>query len=145
MPSDASNARALEQRISDAEERKSDFRTLLNLASKYNLNEQFPGLAEHLLSQTEIISHEVADLILSATNPPRKEPAYEVSVTDTAEALGVSEQTIRNWDQSGCPLDPNYPGRFNAVIFYQWAQTFRSLQNFKREARKRAILMNRPA
>ena len=75
----------------------------------------------------------------------RETPAYEVSVSEAAEALGVSEQTIRNWDQNGCPFDPNYPGRFNAIIFYQWAQTFRSLQNFRREAKKRAVLMNRPA
>ena len=62
----------------------------------------------------------------------------ERTVADAAEALGVSEQTVRNWDQNGCPFDPNYPGRFNAIIFYQWAQTFRSLQNFRREAKKRA-------
>lgn len=81
----------------------------------------------------------------SSDNQMREAPAYEVSVADAAEALGVSEQTVRNWDQNGCPFDPNYPGRFNAIIFYQWAQTFRSLQNFRREAKKRAVLMNRPA
>ena len=81
----------------------------------------------------------------SSDNQMREAPAYEVSVADAAEALGVSEQTVRNWDQNGCPFDPNYPGRFNAIIFYQWTQTFRSLQNFRREAKKRAVLMNRPA
>ena len=145
MPQDASNARTLEDELRTCDKRYRDYIAALNFVTEYHLNERFPDLANHLLAESEIARRRFGDLIRAAANPPRREPAYEVSAANAAEALSVSEQTIRNWDQGGCPFDPNYPGRFNAIIFYQWAQTFRSLQNFKREAKKRAVLMNRPA
>ena len=145
MPQDASDVLALEDELKACDKRYRDYTAALNFVTDYHIDERFPGLANHLLEESEMARRRYGDLIRAAANPPRHEPAYEVSVADAAEALGVSEQTIRNWDQNGCPFDPNYPGRFNAIIFYQWAQTFRSLQNFKREAKKRAVLMNRPA
>ena len=145
MLSDASDVLALEDELKACEKRRCDFSTLLNLVNEYRLNEQFPGLSNRLLAESEIARRRYGELLENATRHRVNEPVYEVSVADAAEALGVSEQTVRNWDQNGCPFDPNYPGRFNAIIFYQWAQTFRSLQNFKREAKKRAVLMNKPA
>ena len=145
MLSDASDVLALEDELKACDKRYRDYTAALNFVTDYHIDERFPGLANHLLEESEMARRRYGNLICAAVNPPRHEPAYEVSVADAAEALGVSEQTIRNWDQNGCPFDPNYPGRFNAIIFYQWAQTFRSLQNFKREAKKRAVLMNRPA
>ena len=144
MLSNASDVLALEDELKACDKRYRDYTAALNFVSEYHLNERFPGLANHLLAESEMARRRYVELLENATRRRVNEPVYEVSVADAAESLGVSEQTIRNWDQNGCPLDPNYPGRFNAIIFYQWAQTFRSLQNFRREAKKRAVLMNRP-
>ena len=145
MPQDASDVLALEDELRACEKRRCDFSAALNFVNEYHLNERFPGLGRYLLGEAEMARRRYGELLENATRRRAKEPVYEVSAADAAEALGVSEQTVRNWDQNGCPPDPNYPGRFNAVIFYQWAQTFRSLQNFRREAKKRAVLMNKPA
>ena len=145
MLSNASDMLALEDELKACDKRYRDYTAALSFVSEYHLNERFPGLANHLLEESEMARHRYGELLENATRRRISEPIYEVSVADAAEALGVSEQTIRNWDRNGCPFAPNYPGRFNAIIFYQWAQTFRSLQNFKREAKKRAVLMNRPA
>ena len=145
MLSNASDVLALEDELKACDKRYRDYTAALNFVSEYHLNERFPGLANHLLAESEMARRRFVELLENATRRRVNEPVYEVSVADAAESLGVSEQTIRNWDQNGCPLDPNYPGRFNAIIFYQWTQTFRSLQNFRREAKKRAVLMNKPA
>ena len=145
MLSDASDVLALEDELRSCDKRYRDYTAALNFVTEYHLNERFPGLDSYLLGEAEMARRRYGEVLGNATRHRVNEPAYEVSVADAAEALGVSVQTIRNWDQNGCPFDPKYPGRFNAVIFYQWAQTFRSLQNFKREAKKRAVLMNKPA
>ena len=145
MLSDASDVLALEDELKSCDKRYRDYAAALNFVTEYHLNERFPGLDSYLLGEAEMARRRYGEVLGNATRHRVNEPAYEVSVADAAEALGVSEQTVRNWDQNGCPFDPKYPGRFNAVIFYQWAQTFRSLQNFKREAKKRAVLMNKPA
>ena len=143
MLSDASELLALEDELRACDKRRRDFSALLNLVAEYHVDAQFPELPAFLFAEMNRASQRHADLLREATRPPRREVDYEVSVADAAEALGVSEQTIRNWDQSGCPFDNKYPGRFSSVVFYQWAQTYRSLRNFRREAKKRAVLMNR--
>ena len=145
MLSDASDVLALEDELRACEKRRCDFSAALSFVNEYHLNERYPDLGSYLLGEVEMASRRYGELLENATRRRVNEPVYEVSVADAAEALGVSEQTVRNWDQNGCPLDSNYPGRFNAIIFYQWTQTFRSLQNFRREAKKRAVLMNKPA
>ena len=145
MLSDASDVLALEDELKACDKRYRDYTAALNFVTEYHIDDRFPGLANLLLAESEMARRRYGELLENATRHRVNEPVYEVSVADAAEALGVSEQTVRNWDQNGCPFDPNYPGRFNAIIFYQWAQTFRSLQNFKREAKKRAVLLNKPA
>ena len=145
MLSDASDVLALEDELKSCDKRYRDHTAALNFVTEYHLNERFPGLDSYLLGESEMARRRYGELLENAMRRRVSEPVYEVSVADAAEALGVSEQTIRNWDHDGCPFDSSYPGRFNAIIFYQWAQTFRSLQNFKREAKKRAVLMNKPA
>ena len=145
MLSNASEVLALEDKLKSCDKRYRDYTAALNFVTEYHIDDRFPGLANLLLAESEMARRRYGELLENATRRRVNEPVYEVSVADAAEALGVSEQTIRNWDHDGCPFDSNYPGRFNATIFYQWAQTFRSLQNFKREAKKRAVLLNKPA
>ena len=145
MLSTASDTLALEDELRACDKRYRDYADALKFVSEYHLGERFPDLPNYLLEESEKAWRRYREILEDATSRRVKDTAYDVSVADAAKALNVTEQTIRNWDQSGCPFDSKYPGRFNAIIFYQWAQTYRSLQNFKREAKKRAVLMNRPA
>ena len=71
-------------------------------------NPAFWPSSGNLLSKAEMASRHYCELLENATRRRISEPAYEVSVADAAKALGVSEQTVRNWDQNGCPFDPKY-------------------------------------
>jgi len=139
MLSHAPTTLALGQRLEDLLDRRRDIQQLVRLTQKHHLAQQFPDLPNHLNSLLAQAEGEFLDALKTQAAPS---PIYEVSVADAAEALGVSENTIRSWDRNGNPYDPTYPGRFNVIIFYQWAAAYKSVRRFTREAKKRAMQLN---
>lgn len=143
MLCNAPDATALDERLQRLQHKADDFALMLDIARRHNLSEVFPELTGYLLSQAETARAERRELLKSSLADARPDPFYEVSAQEAAETLLVSEATIRNWDVSGCPFDLAYPGRFRSEIFYQWARTYQSKREFNRQARKRAIALNR--
>jgi len=137
----APESMALVLKLEQTLQRIDDLRQLSALAEKCHLAQKFNELPDYLISLLSQAESERQEL-LSALSPPKRETHYEVSVADAALALGVSENTIRNWDTEGCPDDATYPGRFHAIVFYQWAVSFKSKKNFARQAKLRAIHQN---
>lgn len=143
MSCNAPDLVALEENLRQLQHRADDFALMLDFVRKYDLSRVFPELPNYLLTQAEIARQERSSLIDSALNASQPEYRYEVSVKDAAESLDVSEATIRNWDSDGCPFDQSYPGRFKSVVFYQWAVSYKSLRKFNRNAKMRAMALNK--
>lgn len=63
-----------------------------------------------------------------------KTGAFEVSQREAAEIVHVSERTIRDWD-NGRKTPQGYPGRGNAIVFRQFAETYKTHQSQVRMAK----------
>lgn len=88
------------------------------------------------------ISRRFVDCVLSECSrdaPRTRRPRGEISASDAAEAMGVSSRTIQNWDR-GKNSPPGYPGRSNAISFYQFANTWKNQKAMNKIARS----MNNP-
>jgi len=136
MPFCGDNADARLLLLQELHRRRDELGTLKALIGKYVRADLFPELDAHVGSLYATTEGEIRRVV----EPPQAR--YEVGVADAAEALGISESAVRKWDEQGCPTDERYPGRFSAVVFYQWAQTYQSKKRFLREAKKRAISNN---
>lgn len=66
----------------------------------------------------------------------------EVTLEEAALYCGrKSPETIRQWEEHPEKAPAGYPGRQNRKLLQQWGETFRSSSNFRKAARKRAVLM----
>lgn len=88
------------------------------------------------------ISRRFVDGVLSECSrdaPRTRRPRGEISASDAAKAMGVSSRTIQNWDR-GKNSPPGYPGRSNAISFYQFANTWKNQKAMNKIVRS----MNNP-
>ena len=133
---------ALADRLKACEQRRADYSTLLNLVSKYHVNERFPELSEYLLSQAEIAGDEY--LFILRENVPGGTGTGHSQDTITrelaAEMLGVSVKFIYRLERNPRKMrEIGYPGRKVTVKFFNdWATPLRTARMLRKAARERS-------
>ena len=137
MLSDASDVLALEDELRACEKRRCDFSEMLRLANEYHLNERYPDLGSHLLSEVEMASRRYHALIMSAAKPPRKrgrsygeqdETLHEIRAQVIAEIRRRKKSTRLSWPKIVRALRGNsaYSARMRGKTDATWIRYAKS-------------------